>query len=261
MYQISTLFLSLLIGLSLSAAPGNDNPDGAYELVVAVGGCVQPWMGNNIGATESGDYTNVPKPLCGNYEGGDVWFKLQIPSSGNVIVAGGHSDFTMTRMAFYTNRGGEWTEITCATPTMINRVPKTKLTNLPARETLYIRIYDGFNDEVGNFEICAYEPPALRSNDGPEAEARDGRQVPEPFGNQAVRTSVFPNPASDFVKINGAKTAHLYDQTGQLLAEAESGRTNICEMSLYGIEPGVYPLIFFTENGLRRSVILVVETP
>jgi hypothetical protein len=77
----------LIMQISWSqGAPVNDDPANAIELIVGADATI----GSNVTATASeGRGTPIQEPACtvaGDYRGGDVWFKVAVPESGNLDV-------------------------------------------------------------------------------------------------------------------------------------------------------------------------------
>ncbi len=93
---VSLLFVSLI-----NAQVPNDLCQGATILDVGEGGlCTNILVTINGTETDSG----IEDPGCGNYEGGDLWYKLTLPPSGEMAVetSDAGTDMFDTAMAVYT---------------------------------------------------------------------------------------------------------------------------------------------------------------
>ena len=95
----------------------------------------------------------APSPGCGFYQGGDVWFTVDMPATGMLHLErdniNGNAQF-----ALYEGTCGNFTSvIDCAQLTSEMEVNDQNL----AGETLYLRVF-GYNSEEGaEFEFCAYD--------------------------------------------------------------------------------------------------------
>ncbi|MBL7900205.1 MAG: hypothetical protein JNJ99_16840, partial [Crocinitomicaceae bacterium] len=86
----------------------NDNPCSAT--VLTVGATCSYTNSTNAGATAS---SGVPAPGCASYSGGDVWFQVTVPASGNLIVDSNTGVVTDGGMALYSGTCGSVSLITC----------------------------------------------------------------------------------------------------------------------------------------------------
>lgn len=159
------------------AIPGNNTPCSAEVLPVSVNSCSYT-TGTNVGATNSGVVVN---PLCGststsgnatgNYAGGDVWYKLLVPSSGMVVIqTQQQSSLNDAVIAAYTGSCGSLTMIACADDqSSTNFMPLMTLTNLNPNTWVYIRVWEFGNNVFGDFGICATTAGAGSENtSGPD---------------------------------------------------------------------------------------------
>lgn len=119
---------------------------------------------NNIGFPGSG-----LSPNCANYNGGDIWFSMQVPASGN--------------LTFETDSGtindsgiGVWTDTSCTSPSLLGCDDDNGngyysfllLYNLTPGQTIYIQVF-GYGGAAGSFNICVenIEPVVLDSSELP----------------------------------------------------------------------------------------------
>jgi hypothetical protein len=148
--------------MSFTTIGQSDNPCGAPALPVG-GSCVNT-TGTNVGATAS---PGVPAPGCANYSGGDVWYTITVPPSGNVQVetsnAGG---FTDGGLAIYSGPCGSLSLVpgACNDDGGAGLFSLISLTGQIPGATLWIRVWEYGNNSFGNFNICAVEPPPPPTN-------------------------------------------------------------------------------------------------
>jgi hypothetical protein len=140
------------------AAPGNDDPCSATPLTVGASGACSMTGSTNAGATAS---AGVPAPGCANYSGGDVWFSVVVPASGNVDVDSDDAVITDGGMAIYSGACGSLTLIECDDDDSDNgAMAYISLTGQTPGATLYVRFWEYGNNNNGTFSICASEPVA-----------------------------------------------------------------------------------------------------
>lgn len=142
-----------------SAVP-NDFPCEAIELPVRDTCTFDRYT--TLHATASG----VPDPGCGDYLGGDVWFKLAVPDSGSIEI----QTFTEAvaqypdnegwayrgGMAIYSGDCGNLTLMECNVNngSYHPRMPGANLTGLTPGDTLWVRFWEFHNNDPGIFDIC-----------------------------------------------------------------------------------------------------------
>ncbi|NLL28232.1 MAG: hypothetical protein GX259_05495 [Bacteroidales bacterium] len=158
-YLLITIVFIVAFCISGYSQPANDNCVNAITLNVGNNVCNFSTY-TNVGATAS---TPVPPaPGCGNYLGGDVWFKFTVPASGHVIIdtrtpSGGVQDLAM---AIYSGTCSSLTLIECDDDDSDNGtyMPKIDRSGLTPGSTVYIRVWEYGNNDFGSFEICIFEP-------------------------------------------------------------------------------------------------------
>jgi gliding motility-associated-like protein len=155
------------IGASEEGSPvPNDVPCEAIELMVRESCSFDRYT--NLHATNSG----VPEPGCGDYQGGDVWFKLEVPPSGAIDIQTyteaenqyPNNDGWMYRgvMAVYSGNCGNLTLLECNldSSTYHPRMSRIDLFGLTPGDTLWVRIFENYNNDLGMFDICVVDPGA-----------------------------------------------------------------------------------------------------
>ncbi|MCB9064185.1 MAG: HYR domain-containing protein, partial [Chitinophagales bacterium] len=150
---LASLFTVVLWVTSFTAsaqAPVNDDCSGAITLNVDTICSMDTF--DNFNATAS---AGVPNPTCGFYQGGDVWFKVTVPASGNIRFEVRNVSGINPQYAIYTGSCGSLTQYSC------NQLDADRTISDPslANQTLYIRVYKYNNASGGTFQICVWEPP------------------------------------------------------------------------------------------------------
>jgi hypothetical protein len=135
--------------------PSNDLCSGAIALTVK-NACV-PDVFDNFLATSSGA---VPGFSCGSPgAGNDVWFSLEVPSSGSVSIetttlSGGLSDMLLQ---VYSGACGTLSQVQCDDNSGVGNQALVNLTGRTPGEILFVRIVDSGSNDEGTFGLCAYD--------------------------------------------------------------------------------------------------------
>lgn len=158
--------VACLIALPVLAQPANDNPCGAVVLTPNVN-CVNT-SGTNVAATGTG---GVPAPGCAGYGGGDVWFRVTVPASGQITATtGNNGGFNDSGMAFYTaaSCAGPFTLVSCNNDIIpiLNRMSTLTFTGAPGT-LIWVRVWENGNNQFGTFNICITAPPPPPANNEP----------------------------------------------------------------------------------------------
>jgi hypothetical protein len=143
--------------------PSNDDPCSATPLAVNASCTFTPTT--NASATGS---TGVPAPGCANYVGGDVWYTVVVPASGDITVETNSGVMTDGGMAIYSGVCTALTLIECDDDDGNGLMPSITLNGQTPGATLFVRVWEFGNDNNGAFEICAHipaPPPPPPAND------------------------------------------------------------------------------------------------
>jgi|GEM_PF-295844 len=102
-------------------------------------------------------------PGCANYTGADVWYKMPVPTSGNVVVstvdAGGLED---TGIALWVGPNCfERNLVGCDDDGGPDFFSQLFANELPVGDTLWIQAY-GYNGGTGIFDVCVVDPGTVR---------------------------------------------------------------------------------------------------
>ncbi len=152
-------FLFTLLSVSCSAifaaAPANDDPCNAITLTPVTTCNYQVFT--TAAATAS---TGVPAPGCANYQGGDVWFKVTVPCTGNLEFDTNFGVLLDAGMAIYSGTCNNLTLISCDDNSSPNgSMPLITATGLTVGTTIWVRVWGFGNGTQGNFGICVSIPP------------------------------------------------------------------------------------------------------
>ena len=159
-------------GYSVWAGPATfiimqgDEPCTAFEL--DVNGFCDFETYSNVGATNSAN-PNIPAPGCASYSGGDIWFVVEVPANGHIILDAIQGDITDAGMAVYSGSScdGALTLLACNDDGSDNGLmPKIELDNIDpvATPVLYVRFWEYGNNVFGTFGICASTPCTAPGN-------------------------------------------------------------------------------------------------
>lgn len=141
--------------------PPNDNPCGAIALTVGQT-CGMATYTNALATGTVGPPTPTGCGTfnTGGYQGGDVWFTVEVPNTGVIDIEMGYGGvMNDAAMAVYsaTACSGTFTQLACDDDSN-GLFPALGFTGLTPGEILYVRVW-GYNDNnPGTFDICAFGP-------------------------------------------------------------------------------------------------------
>lgn len=138
--------------------PENDEPSGAIELIYNDPVGYQTY--SNVAATNT---TTETTPTCAAYNGGDVWFYIDVPAGVNVIEfdtqTGGITD---AGMSVYRGTIGSLTEIECDDDDALDGLmPYIYRDDMLPGERIYVRVWEYGGNVEGTFNIRASGPVTL----------------------------------------------------------------------------------------------------
>ncbi len=197
--------------------PANDNCTGAVALTVGSVFGTNPVVANNASATNS---TGMTGTLCvDNTIGGDVWYSVVVPSSGNITVETGAntgSGITDTVLALYSGScAGTLTLIECDDDDSVDGAFSiVSLTGRTPGEVIYARTWEYNNDAVGTWKISAYDASAGIGD----------------FESGAFRH--YPNPVKDVLNlssVNEITSVSVFNMLGQqmLVKNVNASETSV----------------------------------
>lgn len=164
----STCVWGTIIPPPCTPLPANDDPCTAINLTVGVSCSYTTYT--NACATPT---NSVPPPGCGNYTGGDVWFKATVPASGQITFDSNTGVVLDGGMALYaaSSCSTGLTLLTCDDDNSANGLmPKISASGLNPGDVVYLRMWENGNDNNGTFKICCYDSSPCGStpaNDDP----------------------------------------------------------------------------------------------
>ncbi len=195
---------------SFTCPAANDDCMDATELVVGSSFTDNSILANNMGATTS---ETMPAPGCAYYQGGEVWFSVVVPASGNVVLETRNSNldaFNDTGMAAYSGTCGALTLIACNDDGGENNgfYSQLSLTGQTPGDTIYVAVWEYGNDTEGTFLIGAYDS-TMGVNDF--------------AGRDAVK--LYPNPTSSELNVSGIELnqVQVYSASGKLVPVKVTG--------------------------------------
>jgi hypothetical protein len=131
--------------------PLNDNCENAVDLPINEN-CVAITFSNALATSEP--FTVAGKPSCGQYQGGDVWFKVNWPASGKLrLMTKSVGSAIEKSIVLYRGSCGNFTEVACGELESNYSFDKPELVG----ETIYIRAFTYGNEEGSMFSICTSE--------------------------------------------------------------------------------------------------------
>ena len=155
-------WLVVLAGMSGPLqAQVNDNCSNAIPLTV--GSSCQMNIFSSIGA--SAEAGVAPNPSCGYYKGGDVWFTVVMPVSGELRYEIEGISGINPQTAFYRGNCGAFTEYLC----LHLKDAVTIVDPSIAGETIYIRVFNYNSAGGGIFRLCVWDPPVPPNNNCEDA--------------------------------------------------------------------------------------------
>ncbi len=148
------------------APANNTTPCSAYVLPAVEPACnFQTYLVSNHAGSSIPTPTTCggSAPHQGGYTGGDMWFKVVVPSSGNVEISTVSIDFGDGAMALYSGAScSSLTQVACDDDrggTGASRLmPYIYSTGNTPGDTMFIRVWEYGNDTQGKFKICVSTP-------------------------------------------------------------------------------------------------------
>ncbi len=146
------------------APPTNNTPCNAYALPVVDPSCnfnTYTNLGSAGSAVPTPSGCGGSTPFQGGYAGGDVWFSVIVPPSGELDIHTLGIDFSDGAMALYSGPCGSPTLVECdddGEPGDGILMPHIYRTGLAVGTTMYIRVWEYGNNNNGKFGICVSTP-------------------------------------------------------------------------------------------------------
>ena len=102
---------------------------------------------------------------CNDVTYNDVWYKIVVPTNGQIYVFTEKIDNTFAGggMALLRGTCSSMTTVKCIAST--TKMPSLNVTTgLTPGETLYLRLWGTTSSDIGNFKLCVSSPPVCTSN-------------------------------------------------------------------------------------------------
>lgn len=206
--------------------PVNDNCANAIPLAVGTNYSSGINNGNNRFATSSIETS----PQCGGYAGGDVWYSVVVPPSGNVTIQTGQTStgdalLFDTVISIYSGSCGSLVPVDCDDDSAgVDLYSLKSLTDQVPGSTLYIRVFEYSNDNIGEFGIAAYEVPLGNT----------------PFERPEI--AIYPNPVKDILNLSSESVISniaVFNLLGQKVFEKYVYGTQL-QVDLSSLANGTY---------------------
>jgi hypothetical protein len=267
---IKSLFIaSCLILLPNLIFSQSDDPCGAPALTV--GASCTFSVGTNATATAS---AGVPAPGCANYAGGDVWYTITVPASGDITVDMNTGVITDAGMAIYSGPCGALSLIECDDDDSPNGLMSMiALTGQTPGVTLWVRVWEYGNNNNGTFSICATDPTGGGgggpANDDPCSASPLAVNASCTFevGTNASATASAGVPAPGCASYSGGDVWYTLTvpASGSVTVDMNTGVITDAGMAIYSGPCGALSLIECDDddspNGLMSMIALVGQTP
>lgn len=204
--------------------PANDLCSGATALTVDANTCTTMTMGDNSFATDSGEVS----PTCASYQGGDVWFAVTVPASGEISIETStvtSSNVSDTGLAVYSGTCGSLTQIECNDDGGASFFSKIELTGQNPGDVLYVRVWEYGNNRFGQFNICAWDPSPV--------------SIAE---NQIEGFTYYPNPVENVLNMTAQsdiEAIHITNISGQEVMSLQPGNTSV-QVNMNNLPQGMY---------------------
>lgn len=219
--------------------PANDNCSGAISLTPGTTFTQNEITSANFGALAS----TVPNPGCTGSVFLDVWYKVIIPSSGNITLEtkqepGGLTD---TGMAVYSGTCTALTLLQCDNDSSSDPLhAKISLTGRTPGETIFVRVWDFGGNDFSLFRISAY----------------DGTLSATSFNSNEIK--IHPNPIVDKMNISYSSKITSVRITNLLGQEVFYKLLNVNEESLdlTSLQSGNYIVSLLIDYQIKKIKIL-----
>ena len=223
---------------TLATPPVNDNCSGALVLTPGPLYTSNPVATSNVGASNS----NPPAPGCAAFSGGDVWFSVVVPASGNISLETITGTITDTGLAVYSGTCAGLTLVSCDDDSALNVGSNSyiSLTGRTPGEVLYVNAWDYSNNDVGTFSVTAYDASLSAST----------------FDKSSF--VAYPNPVKDVLHlsyssvINNVRVVNLL---GQEVLNTKSNANDV-QVNMSGLTAGAYIVNITVEDTIHTIKVI-----
>jgi hypothetical protein len=225
-------------------SPVNDECTNPSSLIVGGLFLDNQAIGTNAWATNS----NAPLPGCASFNGGDVWYQVVVPASGNLTIetnndSANGSSLLDTGIAAYSGDCTNLVLLGCDDDTSPDGLfSLLNLTGLNPGAAIYVNVWEYGNDVMGTFRISAYDASLANSS------------------FSASNFTYYPNPVKDILHISNTQNIskiqviNLLGQEMMVKTINESqGQIDISHLSI-----GTY-LVKVTSEDQVRTINIIKE--
>jgi hypothetical protein len=237
--------LTLFYGLDVQAqAPVNDLCSNAISLTPQMGCTYTQYT--NLNATES---ATDPNPSCGGtFAGGDVWFKIIVPASGNINITTNVGQILDGVMALYSGNCNALIEIACdddGGPTGANGLMSLlPLTAQTPGSTVYIGVW--------KYGTTA---PSVTEN-GFRISAYDASLGNNSFDN--TNFSYYPNPVKNTLNLSynqEISNVEVFNLLGQKVS-SNVINANAAQIDMSNLATGSYLVKVTSDNKIKTIKVI-----
>ena len=195
----------------------------------------------NAGATKS---IGPPNPTCAAFGfGGDVWFSVAVPASGNITVetqADTGSPLIDTGLTLFSGDCTELITLGCSDDEGNGAFSKLSLTGLTPGSTIYARVWEYANDMFGTFRVSAWD-----------ASLGNGSFDMEGF-------SYYPNPVKNLLNLSYASViteVKVFNLLGQQVMAKKIG-SNGDQIDMSSLSKGAYLVKVLADNHVKTIKVI-----
>lgn len=225
----------------IACPPSNDDCDNPITLVVGNDITSNPVEGSVAGATNSG---TLPAPGCASFNGGDIWYTVQVPADGNITFetsgAQGVDTFD-SGIAVYSGTCDSLTLLGCDDDAAAtNNFSYLDLTGLNPGEMIYLRLWEYSNDETEAFSVSAYNINLGVS----------------PVDNNGFRA--YPNPVKNILNLSNTaniSSVSIFNLIGQEVI-TESIDANAGQVDMSDLAVGTYIVKVTADNQIKTIKVV-----
>lgn len=217
----------------------------AVDLPVVGYSCNPDYYAQNYG----GNGANGPATSCGGNVGGDSWFTVTVPATGNVTISssavtGSNADDIIIEA--YSGTCDNLTYLSCND--VGGGFSELLLTNLNPGDVIFVKSWHYNNDNFGQYVVCAFDPTLSIEESENE-----------------ISINLFPNPATENVTIeadletSSDVTIILTNTLGQTISQVELENVDAIQhvLNLSDLQVGAYlvNIVGATINSTKRLII------
>lgn len=231
---------------TLATPPANDDCTNAVALTPGGVYSDNPVDGTNAGASTS---SQTAPTTCFGFSGGDVWYSVVVPASGNITIetgtpVGGGAGID-TVITAYSGDCAFPTQVGCdddgATESLIG-FSKLVLTGQTPGSMILIRAYEYGNNATGNFGISAYDASLSTGS----------------FDSASFKA--YPNPVKDVLNLSYATditSVEVYNMLGQNVM-TKTLNVSQGQIDMSNLNAGNY-IVKVTADGLTKTIKVIKQ--